>query len=92
MKNLRDDLAKVGSNLGRQTELKRNIDDNIQYRKLLGDEEKMTRTIEGLEEQLASKGDLHALETDLKRANVDLQRLLSEVSFVGSPEFHAFFI
>ncbi|KAG0587113.1 hypothetical protein KC19_2G141300 [Ceratodon purpureus] len=78
VKNFRDDLTKVAGNLGRQTELKRNIDDNIQYRKLLEDEEEMTRTIEELEEQLASKGDLRTLEADLKRANVDLQRLLSE--------------
>ena len=86
MKSLRDDLAKVAGNLGRQTELKRNIDDNIQYRKLLEDEVNMTRTIEGLEEQLASKGDLHTLEANLKRANTDSQRLLSEVSPVRRPE------
>lgn len=80
VKSLRDDVAKVAGNLGHQTELKRNIDDNIQYRKLLRDEEEMTRTIEGLEEQLASKGDLHMLEADLKRAMADSQRLLSELN------------
>lgn len=91
VKSLRDELAKVAASVGRQTELKRNIEDNIQYRKLLEEEEKMTRTIEELEEQLISMGNLHTLEADLRRANADLQRLLSEVSFLIRPESLVFF-
>lgn len=79
VKSLRDEVARVASVVSNKTELKRNIEDNIQYRNSCREEEKMLEVIEGLEAQLTSKGDLQMLETDLKRANNDLQRLLSEV-------------
>lgn len=82
VKSLRDEVAKLASVVGNQTELKRKIDDNLQYRKYCRDEEEMIQKIEELEKQLADKGDLQTLEADLKRAMNDLQKLLSEVSFL----------
>lgn len=80
VKSLRDEVAKLASVVGNQTELKRKIDDNLQYRKYCRDEEEMIQKIEELEKQLADKGDLQTLEADLKRAMNDLQKLLSELN------------
>jgi len=79
VKNLRDEIAKVAGLVGNRTEMKRNLEDNFQYRNSLREEKDMIEEIEGLQTELSSKGDLHMLEADLKRANGDLQRLLSEV-------------
>lgn len=91
VKSLRDEVARLASVVVNETELKRNIEDNLQYRKSLRDEEELIQTIEGLQAQLASKGQLHMLEADLRRANGDLQRLLSEVGVVRRQNSRALF-
>lgn len=91
VKELRDEVARVTGLVRSRTELQRNIEDNIQYRNSCREEEEMIKTIEGLEAQLASKGDLQMLKAEKKRADGDLLRLLSEVSVVIRQKSRALF-
>jgi DNA repair protein RAD50 len=73
------ELNKSKELLQGQGQLKRNIDDNLKYRKTKADVEQLTRDIESLEERLLSKGSLSAIEADLKRHSQEKERLNSEV-------------
>ncbi|XP_006647285.1 DNA repair protein RAD50 isoform X1 [Oryza brachyantha] len=61
-----------------QDQLKRNIDDNLNYRKTKAEVERLTREIELLEEKAISIGSLHTIEADLKQHSQEKERLLSE--------------
>lgn len=82
LKDLQAEVSKLNEVLRNQTELKRNIDDNLQYRLTVAKEQEVRANIESLEELLVGKGDLPSLEADLKRVMGELQSLLSEVSHV----------
>jgi DNA repair protein RAD50 len=73
------ELNKSKELLQGQGQLKRNIDDNLKYRKTKADVEQLTRDIESLEERLLSIGSLSAIEADLKRHSQEKERLNSEV-------------
>ncbi|XP_073006721.1 DNA repair protein RAD50 isoform X1 [Typha latifolia] len=74
------DLNKSKELLRNQDQLKRNIDDNLNYRKTKAEVDELTHEIESLEEKVLSIGSISALETDLKRHLQEKERLLSELN------------
>lgn len=73
-----DDLNKSKELLQSQAQLKRNIDDNLNYRKTKAKVDRLTRDIESLEERVISIGSSSTLEADLKRHCQEKERLNSE--------------
>ena len=65
-----------------QDQLKRNIDDNLNYRKTKADVDELTREIEMLEEKVLDIGGMSAIEADHKRQLQEKERLLSEVTIL----------
>lgn len=76
------ELTKSKELLQGQGQLKRNIDDNLNYRKTKAEVERLTRDIESLEERVLSIGSSSAIEADLKRHSQEKERLNSEVLFI----------
>ena len=70
-----------------QDQLKRNIDDNLNYRKTKTEVEELSRDIESLEEKILSIGGVSGFEAELKRLLKEKERLLSEVNNVDSKFF-----
>lgn len=62
-----------------QAQVKRNIDDNIDYRKKKAEVEELAHQIEKNEEKIIQTGDLSALEADVKKAMDEKQALVSEL-------------
>uniref|UniRef100_A0A0A9E5P2 Uncharacterized protein n=1 Tax=Arundo donax TaxID=35708 RepID=A0A0A9E5P2_ARUDO len=73
------DLNKSKELLQSQGQLKRNIDDNPNYRKTKAEVDRLTRDIESLEERVLSIGSLSTIEADLKRHAQERERLVSGV-------------
>lgn len=73
------ELNKSRELLQSQAQVKRNIDDNIEYRKKKADVEELASQIEQLEEKIVSIGDLSACEAELKKALDEKQALVSEL-------------
>jgi DNA repair protein RAD50 len=73
------ELNKSKELLQSQGQLKRNIDDNLKYRKTKAEVDQLTREIESLEERVLSIGSLSTIEADLKRHSQEKERLNSEV-------------
>lgn len=73
------ELNKSRELLQSQAQVKRNIDDNIEYRKKKADVEELASRIEQLEEKIVSIGDLSACEAELKKALDEKQALVSEL-------------
>ncbi|KAL5208788.1 hypothetical protein ABZP36_033223 [Zizania latifolia] len=61
-----------------QDQLKRNIDDNLNYRKTKAKVDQLTCEIELLEDKRFSIGSLSTIEADLKQHSREKERLLSE--------------
>uniref|UniRef100_A0A0E0K017 DNA repair protein RAD50 n=1 Tax=Oryza punctata TaxID=4537 RepID=A0A0E0K017_ORYPU len=72
------ELSKNKELLKSQDQLKRNIDDNLNYRKTKAEVERLTHEIELLEDKVLSIGSLSTVETDLKQYSQEKERLLSE--------------
>ncbi|MCO5576260.1 hypothetical protein L7F22_030069 [Adiantum nelumboides] len=62
-----------------QAAIKRNIDDNIEYRKSKAEVEEFARQIEKCEEKILQTGDMAALEVGLKKVTEEKQALVSEL-------------
>ncbi|KAI5081778.1 hypothetical protein GOP47_0001521 [Adiantum capillus-veneris] len=62
-----------------QAAVKRNIDDNIEYRKSKAEVEELARQIEKCEEKILQTGDLAALELEVKKVIEEKQALVSEL-------------
>jgi DNA repair protein RAD50 len=62
-----------------QDQFKRNIDDNLNYRKTKAEVDRLTHDIELLEDNVLSIGSMSTIEADLKRHAQEKERLLSEV-------------
>lgn len=73
------DLNKSKELMRNQDQLKRNIDDNLNYRKTKADVDELAHEIESLEEKVLSIGSMSSLEGDLKKHLQTKERLLSEV-------------
>ncbi|XP_064938273.1 DNA repair protein RAD50-like isoform X1 [Musa acuminata AAA Group] len=74
------DLNKSKELLRNQDQLKRNIDDNLNYRKTKAEVDELTFEIESLEEKVLNIGSMSSLEADLKRHLQEKERLLSELN------------
>lgn len=61
-----------------QDQVKRNIDDNIAYRKTKADVDDLAQEMEALDDKIASIGEPSAVEADLKRYLQEKEKLLSE--------------
>ncbi|KAM0875919.1 hypothetical protein ACQ4PT_036493 [Festuca glaucescens] len=61
-----------------QDQFKRNIDDNLNYRKTKAEVDRLTHDIELLEDNVLSIGSMSTIEADLKRHAQEKERLLSE--------------
>ncbi|GJN21107.1 hypothetical protein PR202_gb08555 [Eleusine coracana subsp. coracana] len=72
------ELNKSKELLQSQGQLKRNIDDNLNYRKTKAEVERLTRDIELLKERVLSIGSMSSIEADLKRHWQEKERLNSE--------------
>ena len=73
------ELDKSKQLLRSQDQLKRNIDDNLNYRKTKAEVDRLTHDIELLEDNVLSIGSMSTIEADLKRHAQEKERLLSEV-------------
>lgn len=73
------EVSKSRELLQSQAAVKRNIDDNIDYRKKKAEVEDLAHQIEKCEEKILQTGDLSALEGELKKAMDEKQALVSEV-------------
>jgi len=62
-----------------QDQLKRNIEDNLNYRKTKAEVDELAREIEMLEENILKAGGVSAIETELQKLARERERLLSEV-------------
>ncbi|KAK1259931.1 DNA repair protein RAD50 [Acorus gramineus] len=63
-----------------QAQLKRNIDDNLNYRKTKAEVDELTHEIELLEEQILQMGGVSMFEADRKRQLQEKERLQSELN------------
>uniref|UniRef100_A0A1D1XWK9 DNA repair protein RAD50 n=1 Tax=Anthurium amnicola TaxID=1678845 RepID=A0A1D1XWK9_9ARAE len=79
-KEISAELNKSKELLRNQGNLKRNIDDNLKYRKTKAEVDELTHQIEALEDKIMSKGGVSTFEADLKRHLQEKERLLSELN------------
>ncbi|XP_047335105.1 DNA repair protein RAD50 [Impatiens glandulifera] len=63
-----------------QDQLRRNIEDNLNYRKTKAEVIELTREIESLEERTLKNGGISKIEADLVKLSQERERLLSEVN------------
>ncbi|XP_010414057.1 PREDICTED: DNA repair protein RAD50 isoform X2 [Camelina sativa] len=63
-----------------QDQLRRNIEDNLNYRTTKAEVEKLTREIESLEEQILNIGGIPAVEAEMVKISRERERLLSELN------------
>ncbi|KAL2332609.1 hypothetical protein Fmac_013822 [Flemingia macrophylla] len=61
-----------------QDQLKRNIEDNLNYRKTKAEVDELTHEIETLEENILKAGGISPVETELQKLKQERERLLSE--------------
>lgn len=78
-KEISTDLNKSNGLLCNQTQLKRNIDDNLIYRKTKSEVEVLAREIETLEDKILNIGGISSFEGELERHKQEKERILSEV-------------
>lgn len=78
-KEVSTDLNKSNGLLCNQTQLKRNIDDNLIYRKTKAEVDVLAREIEALEDKILNIGGISAFEGELERHKKEKERVLSEV-------------
>ncbi|XP_077250252.1 DNA repair-recombination protein (RAD50) [Tasmannia lanceolata] len=74
------ELNKSKELLLKQDQLKRNIDDNLNYRKTKAEVDELTRDIESLEDKILKIGGVSTFEADLKKLFQEKERLLSEIN------------
>lgn len=62
-----------------QDQLRRNIEDNLNYRKTKADVDELTLEIESLDEKKLKIGGISSVESELAKLSHERERLLSEV-------------
>lgn len=62
-----------------QNQLKRNIEDNLNYRKIKAEVDQLGTEIETLEGRIPKIGGVSKIESELQRLTHERERLLSEV-------------
>ncbi|GAB2227860.1 hypothetical protein Drorol1_Dr00009687 [Drosera rotundifolia] len=63
-----------------QDQLRRSIDDNLNYRKTKAEVDALTREIESLEEEIMKIGGVSTFQNDMARFSQERERVLSEVN------------
>lgn len=76
MEELLKDLEKSRDLINNQTELRRNIEDNLEYRKLKAQVEELTREVELLEDSVLK---IPKIESLLLKLSQERESLLTEV-------------
>ncbi|KAL6343225.1 hypothetical protein AAG906_021136 [Vitis piasezkii] len=74
------ELNKSKDLMRNQDQLKRNIEDNLNYRKTKAEVDKLTIEIELLEDRILKIGGVSAVEVDLGKLSQERERLLSELN------------
>ena len=71
-----------------QDQLKRNIEDNLNYRKTKAEVDELAHEIETMEENILKAGRISTVETELQKLSQERERLLSEV--FSNPESYIY--
>ncbi|XP_055811220.1 DNA repair protein RAD50 isoform X2 [Solanum dulcamara] len=66
--------------MGNQDSLRRNIEDNLNYRKTKAEVDELTQGIELLEDKVLTLGGFSTVEAELKKLSHERERLLSELN------------
>ncbi|XP_057959877.1 DNA repair protein RAD50 [Malania oleifera] len=75
-----DDLNKSKDLMRNQDQLRRNIEDNLNYRKTKAEVDELTREIESLEDNILKIGGVSTFEAELGKLSRERERLLSELN------------
>lgn len=73
------ELNKSKDLMRNQDQLRRNIEDNLNYRKTKAEVDELTYEIESLEERILKIGGVSTFEAELGKLSQERERLLSEV-------------
>lgn len=73
------ELNKSKDLMRNQDQLRRNIEDNLNYRKTKAEVDELARDIESLEEQILKIGGVSTIEAEIGKLSQERERLLSEV-------------
>ena len=76
---LLSDLNRGKDMMRSQDQLRRNIEDNLNYRKTKAEVDELTNEIESLEEKILRIGGISMFESELVKLSQERERLLSEV-------------
>ncbi|KAL5542789.1 hypothetical protein UlMin_010499 [Ulmus minor] len=74
------ELSKSKDLMGSQDQLRRNIEDNLNYRKTKADVDKLACEIESLEDRILKIGGISSIESELGKLAQERERLLSELN------------
>lgn len=74
------ELNKSKDLMRNQDQLRRNIEDNLNYRKTKAEVDELTRDIESLEERIMKIGGVSTVEAELRKLSQERERLLSELN------------
>ncbi|XP_044486625.1 DNA repair protein RAD50 isoform X2 [Mangifera indica] len=74
------DLNKSKDLMRNQDQLRRNIEDNLNYRKTKAEVDELSSEIESLEEEILKIGGVSAVESNLTKISQERERLLSELN------------
>ncbi|CAN8315648.1 unnamed protein product [Cochlearia groenlandica] len=74
------ELNKSKDLMRNQDQLRRNIEDNLNYRTTKAEVEELTREIESLEERILNIGGIPAVEAEIVKISRERERLLSELN------------
>jgi len=73
------ELVKSKDLMQNQDQLRRKIDDNLNYRKTKAEVDELAHEIESLEENILKAGGLSTIETERQKLSHERERFLSEV-------------
>lgn len=76
------ELNKSKDLMRNQDQLRRNIEDNLNYRKTKAEVDKLTREIDLLQERALEIGGISKFEGELRKISEERERLLSEVCMI----------
>lgn len=79
------ELNKSKDLMRNQDQLRRNIEDNLNYRKTKADVDELTHEIESLEDRILKIGGVSTIEAELRKLSQERERLLSEVFINPTP-------
>lgn len=74
-----EELTKSKDLMRNQDQLRRNIEDNLNYRKTKSEVDDLTCEIESLEDRILKIGGISTIEAELGKLSQERERLLSEV-------------